>query len=244
MASTDFVNCYEDATRAEAYSRLEFEGDYYLAFRDLPELFRKYATGTQALDFGCGAGRSTRFLQRCGFHAIGVDISEDMLRRAWQLDPAGDYRHIPDDDFSQFADASFDLILSAFTFDNVPQQDKPRIFTDLRRLLRPRGVLVNLVSSPEIYWHEWASFSTRGFADDNRRAKSGDPVKIITLDHGDHRPVEDIVCTDETYRELYAQAGLDVVAMHKPLAVGNEPFNWPNETRIAPWTIYVLRRAA
>ena len=29
-------------------------------------------------------------------------------------------------------------------------------FKQLARLLKPQGVLINLVSSPEIYWHEWA----------------------------------------------------------------------------------------
>jgi hypothetical protein len=33
---TDFANCYEDATRAEAYSKLEFANTYHLAFCDLP----------------------------------------------------------------------------------------------------------------------------------------------------------------------------------------------------------------
>ena len=55
----DFVNCYDSATRAEAYSKLEFANTYHLAFRDLPDIFRAYVKGTAALDFGCGAGRST-----------------------------------------------------------------------------------------------------------------------------------------------------------------------------------------
>ena len=34
-----FSNVYEDAKRAEAYSKLEFPGTYYLAYRDLPKSF-------------------------------------------------------------------------------------------------------------------------------------------------------------------------------------------------------------
>jgi hypothetical protein len=45
------------------------------------------------------------------------------------------------------------------------------------------------------------------------------------------------------YREVYAKASLEVVETCKPLANGNEPFQWINETRIAPWTIYVLKAA-
>ena len=57
-----FNNTYEDAVRAAAYADLEFPGTYYLAFRDLPELLGTPTSGSKALDFGCGAGRSVRFL--------------------------------------------------------------------------------------------------------------------------------------------------------------------------------------
>jgi acetylornithine/succinyldiaminopimelate/putrescine aminotransferase len=57
----------EDKTRAEAYAKLEFPGTYYLAYRDLPEIIRKHVKERAAIDFGCGTGRSTRFLQRMGF---------------------------------------------------------------------------------------------------------------------------------------------------------------------------------
>ena len=103
-------NAYEDARMAGAYSRLEFAGTYYLAYRDLPAIFRDHVVGTRAIDpfadakprlsrrgrearlrvnpeqapafmpgsrgvdFGCGSGRSTRFLTRLGFRATGVDI--------------------------------------------------------------------------------------------------------------------------------------------------------------------------
>ncbi|HYA64945.1 MAG TPA: class I SAM-dependent methyltransferase, partial [Candidatus Sulfotelmatobacter sp.] len=83
----NFTNCYEDVTRAREYATLEFANTYYLAYRDLPAIFAKYAPGKRALDFGCGTGRSTRFLQELGFSAIGVDISEDMLRIARATDP-------------------------------------------------------------------------------------------------------------------------------------------------------------
>ena len=84
-----FQNVYADATRAEAYSRLDFPGTYFLAFRDLPEILGRHVTGRRAVDFGCGAGRSTRFVRRLGFDAVGVDISEDMVRKAREIDPAG-----------------------------------------------------------------------------------------------------------------------------------------------------------
>jgi len=237
----DFVNCYADASRAGAYATLEFANTYYLAYRDLPAILAEHVSGTRALDFGCGTGRSTRFLQKLGFDVTGVDVSEDMLQIARGLDPSGDYRIVPGDNFDEFEAGAFDLVLSAFTFDNIPGAMKTRIFCDLGKLLKPNGTIVNVASSPEIYTHEWASFTTKDFPQ-NASARSGDIVRIIVTDHQDQRPVEDILWTDESYRAVYREAGLQAIDVVKPRARGDESYVWVNETKIAPWVIYVLGR--
>ena len=237
-----FRNCYDDVAYAEAYARLEFPGTYYLAFRDLPDLLARHVRGPQALDFGCGAGRSTRFLVAHGYKAIGVDVAPEMVRQAQACDPAGDYRLVADGDLRQFPEARFDLILSAFTFDNVPTGgQKAALFGELRRLLSVDGRIVNLVSVPEIYWHEWASFSTRDFPE-NRRANCGDEVRIVVTALDDPRPAVDILWPEEAYRDVYARSGLRVLDLHRPLGRADEPYAWKTELRISPWAIYVLAR--
>jgi len=236
----DFINCYADSNRADAYATLEFANTYYLAYRDLPAILAKHVTGTRALDFGCGTGRSTRLLRKLGFDVTGVDVSEDMLRIARGIDPLGDYRLVPGDNFSELEVGTFDLVLSAFTFDNIPGALKVRIFRDLGRLLTPSGAIASIVSSPEIYTHEWASFTTKNFPE-NASARSGDVVRIIVTDHRDGRPVEDILWTDESYQDVYKEASLQAIQVLKPLAKGDEPYPWVNETKIPPWVIYVLR---
>jgi ubiquinone/menaquinone biosynthesis C-methylase UbiE len=237
----EFSNSYEDPKRAEAYAKLEFPGTYYLAYRDLPKIIFEHVKGRKAMDFGCGAGRSTRFLQKLGFDTVGVDISKDMIKKAREKDPKGDYRLIEESDFTQFKDKAYDLALSVFTFDNIPTMEKKvKNFTGLRKLLNNEGRLVSVVSSPEIYVHEWASFSTKNYPE-NKHAKSGDKVRIIQTDIEDKRPVEDIVWTDESYRETYRRAGLQIIKVYKPLAREDEPYEWVNETKIAPWVIYVLK---
>jgi len=237
-----FRNVYEDAARADAYSRLEFPGTYHLAFRDLPSLCERHVTGRRAVDFGCGTGRSTRLLRGLGFEAVGVDISADMIRKARELDPSGDYRLVEPARLAGLLPGAWDLVLSAFTFDNVPQAEKAAHFGGLEGLLSPEGRIVNLVSTPEIYTHEWASFSTRDFPA-NREAKSGDVVRIVMTDVTDRRPVEDIVCSKAGYLEVYREAKLAVVTSHEPLGSADEPYDWVNENRVAPWRIDVLKRA-
>jgi len=237
-----FKNTYADLTRAESYAQLEFANTYYLAYRDVPQILREHGTGNTALDFGCGAGRSTRFLRSLGFVVTGVDISREMIAKAREFDPDGKYCLLAEGDFSPLAAKQFDLVLSMFTFDNIPgRKTKLEILRDLRGLLKPSGTLVSVVSAPEIYVNEWASFSTKAFPE-NRSARAGDIVRIVTTDFPDSRPTEDILFTDEAYRDVYEEAGLSVAAMHKPLAHGDEPYIWVNETRIAPWVIYVLSR--
>lgn len=238
--NTGYHNVYDDDQRASAYARLEFPGTYYLAFRDLPSIFRRHVRGTRALDFGCGAGRSTRYLRDLGFDAVGVDISRPMLEEARKKDPEGDYRLVDESGPVHLKEAPFDLILSAFTFDNFPGLgERSNSLESLRSLLSEQGRIVNIVSAPEIYVNEWVSFSTRDYPE-NKRAGSGDRVLIEILDVEDSRPVEDTLCTDEDYNRLCRQAGLSLLEKLCPLAEGDEQIDWVSETEIAPWVIYVL----
>ncbi len=238
-----FVNCYEDAARAEAYAALEFKNTYHLAYRDLPAIFSAHVHGRKALDFGCGTGRSTRFLRQLGFEVTGIDIAENMIRKARELDPSGDYgllaADVPGNDLSSLPSGTYDLVLAAFTFDNIAGNNKVRILRDLGHLVNQDGKLVLIVSRPEIYTHEWASFSTKDFPE-NQEAKSGDKVRIIVTDHADPRPVEDILWTDAAYREVFEKAQLRLVQKCEALARADEPYSWISEVEIAPWAVYVL----
>ena len=237
----NFSNVYDDKMRAEAYDRLEFPGTYYLAYRDLPAIIKKHVQGRKALDFGCGTGRSTRFLRNLGFDVVGVDVAEHMLTLARKRDSDGEYRLASDGNLDGCAAGTYDLVLSAFTFDNIPTMEKKVMhFQSLKRLLNRNGCIVSVVSSPEIYVNEWASFSTKSFPG-NRTARSGEKVLIVMLDVDDSRPVEDIIWTDQDYDKTYKLAGLVPVDLYRPLANQAEPYSWVSETRIAPWVIYVLR---
>jgi ubiquinone/menaquinone biosynthesis C-methylase UbiE len=237
-----FSNVYDDVERAKAYATLEFPGTYYLAYRDLPAIIAEHVSGREALDFGCGAGRSTRFLKKLGFDAIGIDISSSMIEQAANADPAGSYRLVGDGDFSAFEPARFDLIFSAFAFDNIPGVVKRcSLLRGLRRLVNRQGRIILLGSTPEIYTHEWASFTTKDFPE-NRYAKSGEMVRIVMKDVEDARPVVDLVWSHEDYLQLFGASELELVSRYTPLGRKNELYEWLTETSTAPWVIYVLRR--
>lgn len=235
-----FENVYNDITRADSYARLEFPGTYYLAYRDLPQIIKIHVLGKKAIDFGCGAGRSTRFLKNIGFETIELDVSESMLIKAREIDPEGIYIMVEDGKYEMLKSYTFDLIQAIFTFDNIPTLGKRiEILAGLSKLLKKDGRLICLDSTPEIYMYEWASFSTKDFPE-NKHAVNGDKVKIIMTDVEDQRPVEDILWTDEFYRKSFNKAGFEVIEIYKPLGRKDEPYNWKTETQIAPWIIYVL----
>lgn len=236
-------NAYEDPARAESYARLEFPATYWLAYRDLPDLLADHATGRRALDFGCGAGRSSRFLRGLGYDVVGVDISAAMIRAARERDPRGSYRLIDEDNLSGFTEGSYDLVLCAYPFDNIPGRERRvRLLRGLRTLLDRSGRLVLLASAPEIYTHEWVTFTTAAFPE-NARAASGERARIVIREGGDDRPIDDLVWFDDDYRSSFRGAGLELLATHRPLGREDEPYDWISETEVSPWVIYVTRPA-
>lgn len=238
----EFKNSWGNALRSNSYSKLEFPNTYFLAYRDLPKIIAKHIKGNIALDFGCGTGRSSRFLKKLGFTTTGIDISQDMLDYAKGLDPAGDYLMVSDSKYSQLGLGRFDLIQSIFTFDNIPGwENRINILNSLSNLLSPTGKMLFLDSNSEIYTNEWASFSTKDFPENNN-AKTGDIVKIIMTDVEDKSPVEDIFWTEEDYIKLFELTSLSIEAVYKPLGLESEPYKWITETKIAPWFIFVLMK--
>lgn len=238
----NFENSWGNQARAESYNKLEFPNTYYLAYRDLPMIIRKHTTGNKAVDFGCGTGRSTRFLKQLGFDVTGIDISAEMLELARKNDQTGDYRLVSNGDYYHLGVRKYDLVQSIFTFDNIPGwKNRTNILRSLGDLLKPSGRIICLDSTPELYTNEWASFSTKDFPE-NRNAKTGDIVRDIMLDVDDRRPVEDIFWTVPDYHKLFEKSGLMPEAVYKPLGSPGEPFDWISEIHIAPWMIFVLRK--
>ena len=242
MNDIKFENSWGNQTRAESYAKLEFPNTYYLAYRDLPEIISKHITGNKAVDFGCGTGRSSRFLKQLGFEVTGIDISADMLKIAKSKDTGGNYQLVSNGDYDHLGVNKFDLVQSIFTFDNIPGwENRTNILKGLGNLLKPSGRIICLDSTPELYVNEWASFSTKDFPG-NISAKTGDIVLDIMLDVEDRRPVEDIFWSVADYNKLFELAGMEIETTYKPLGFDHEPFEWVSEKEIAPWMIFVVKK--
>src|SRR5690349_10235045 len=127
---------------ASKYAELGIDDTNYLAFRDIPQLIQKHAKGLEALDFGCGAGRSTRFLKNLGLQVVGVDISQDMLEQAISRDSSTRYFHLQSEQLP-FDDERFDIVFSSFVFLEISTREEiEKIFSEMMRVLRRDGVMI------------------------------------------------------------------------------------------------------
>ena len=100
----------------------------------------------RALDFGCGVGRLTRALGTRFERAVGVDISEGMVRRATSLNeafPACEFRVNASSDLGQFESDSFDFVYSSIVLQHLPSRRDVELYvTELLRVARPDGLAV------------------------------------------------------------------------------------------------------
>lgn len=99
--------------------------------------------GSRVLEIGCGTGRTSCHLARCGYQVTAVDSNESMLARAGRRIAReeavvelikGDAEQLP------FADGRFDLVfvesVTVFT-------DALAALTEYRRVLKPGGLLLD-----------------------------------------------------------------------------------------------------
>lgn len=226
---------------SKQYSKLQIEDTYFLAFRSVAELLGRYfgndSNGKRTLDFGCGTGRSTRFLHSLGFDTVGVDINPFMLSRARQA-IEGNYYLINSQQLP-FAAKHFDIIFQSFVlleYSSIPEMINT--FEQFHRVLADDGLIMVVTGSEDYYHHDWLSFEigdTQG-----QTLESGCQVQISI--RGTDVVLFDYYWTDSDYRHVFQQTGLEVVDVVHPIAQGYEPFNWVNEREFPCWSIYVLKK--
>jgi ubiquinone/menaquinone biosynthesis C-methylase UbiE len=94
-----------------------------------------------ACDMGCGPGHVARYVHDRGVEVCGIDISPGMVEIARQLNPGMTFQQgnmlaldIPD--------ATFGGVTAFYSIIHVPRTEVTTALRELRRVLRPRGVLL------------------------------------------------------------------------------------------------------
>jgi SAM-dependent methyltransferase len=113
------------------------------------------AARLRVLDGGCGAGEYVLAMAtRHGVDAFGLEHSADKVRQALSHPSLKDRVRQGDLEAMPFPDADFDVALLNEVLEHVP--DERKVLTEVRRVLRPDGLLV--VFSP----NRWFPFESHG----------------------------------------------------------------------------------
>jgi len=241
---------YEDYSKmAQIYAQNQAAGTDYLAFRNIPELLKLYTSDKKnlmVLDYGCGAGLSTRFMKKILSEkacVIGVDISPEMLTQALLADPQGQYllmeKKIP------FESSIFDVVFCNFVLFEIPSKEEIiRIFSDVKRTMKKGGVIVATTATPEMYncKNHWVTLDANFPENDN--LKSGDIATVTAVfPGGDSMTFHDYYWLEEDYCFCFEKAGLKITSINYPLGLKDEilDWTWKDEISIAPYVIFVLQ---
>lgn len=228
--------------KATRYAQHKIEGTLRLAYREFGALFSKYITeGNKALDFGCGAGRSTRYLKEMGFAADGVDISQEMIGQSKHEDAGGCYSLIESGKIPA-RDSCYDLALSTLVLFEIPTlQEMKESFQEIYRTMRFNGTFIALTVNDDFYNHDWVSVDTN--YPQNKSPAEGSVVTVKIKESG--MELNDYYWKREDYRRVAEEAGFTVVEELQPLASQDDDTeSWISEREFAPYVIFVMKKTA
>jgi ubiquinone/menaquinone biosynthesis C-methylase UbiE len=103
----------------------------------------------KVLDVGCGAGVPVaRFLVESGFHVVGIDFSEEMLKLARKNVAQAEFisKNMTRLDF---VDDSFDGLTAFYSIIHVPREKHSDLFASLHRILKPEGIMLATMGPDE-----------------------------------------------------------------------------------------------
>lgn len=123
-----------------------FEAQGLKAFTDLIEQVDRHAKREEignTLDWGCGCGRSTRFLLNAGLGQIhGCDIDSEAI--SWcqrELSP-GQFITVGTEPPTPYEAGSMDLIVGVSVFTHLTRHDQGAWLQELNRIIAPGGLIL------------------------------------------------------------------------------------------------------
>jgi SAM-dependent methyltransferase len=108
-------------------------------------------------DMGCGPGQIARYLHSRGVKACGIDLSSGMVRQAQRLNPDIPFRQGDMLALGDVADESYGGVAAFYSIIHIPRPLVVDALRELRRVLRPEGVLLLTlhIGQQVIHRDEW-----------------------------------------------------------------------------------------
>jgi len=115
----------------------------------LAEHGQSWSDFPEILDWGCGAGRVTRYLlNETGSHVTGADIDPDNVSWCRNNYATGQFEVVPLRPQTNFTDGSFDLVIGLSVLTHLQEQDQWLWLAELQRITRPGALLFLSVQGP------------------------------------------------------------------------------------------------
>jgi 2-polyprenyl-3-methyl-5-hydroxy-6-metoxy-1,4-benzoquinol methylase len=215
--------------------------------------------GKRILDVGCDWGYACMAMARAGAEARGIDIDKNSVEFGLRLAAANgievhlQYAHaraLP------FPDAHFDAVVAIETIEHVQVADRPRVFAEMNRVLKPNGVVVLSTPNPRGL-SELAKRTLGRFRFLRRRFYGGyrDEARVKTFPWGD--VMVDVLLARQELAQYLAGTNLRLQAACSIVFVTKFLPEWllgpaklveavlervPLIQRFASTSVYVLRR--
>ena len=248
------------------YAAIQLEGQYLLAAHFVGEVVRATSGPRNVLvDFGCGAGKSTRAvasLVRDGGRVIGVDISNDFLATARRLTDQSAASHRVTYDYRKVVrvhgrevipvdDESADIVTSTIVLQELQSElQLANALYEMGRIARTGAVLALACVSDKITTEDYTTFTYAGFPENASNAVAGinirkcrSTVSSIVWEQDRHWSAETMIPLLERggWRDLKATYPLAPTTLHPFPPHPETP--WRDETRAAPLLMLSGRKA-
>ena len=127
------------------------EPEYFSEFKvaDFAEYFINKEYPKTILDFGSGIGNSIPFFRK--YFPNSTLYCADVSARSIEISNSrfpGNQIYLQIGERVPIADQSFDAIFTACVFHHIPHDEHPKWLSELRRILRPNGVMVVYEHNP------------------------------------------------------------------------------------------------
>lgn len=103
---------------------------------------RSLGSFNSVLDWGCGAGRLTRYLPLLSSSVTGVDIDPDNIQGCAETIKTAHFQQVDLYPPTPFADASFDLVIGISVLTHLTEPVQNAWLSELQRIVSPGGLVL------------------------------------------------------------------------------------------------------
>jgi len=190
-------------------------------------------SGKSVLDYGCGTGTFSRYLQTKGAIVTGVDVSENMIAVAKSFSQDCITYHAFNNGLDFLEDGIFDYVVANFVLCTIPSQSLIlQTLGQINRVLKKGGKFVLMNSNwDKSNGKEFHSFKLEYC----KELRSGQPITAI-IKSNQMIPLHDYFWSIKDYEELLKKAWLKVIMFREEVAKDDRD-DWIDEKEFPPYYV-------